>query len=160
LTWQPEVTAHWDLLFQSQYFESFVTVYGKSFRYGPPETTLPILITRPIVALRCESDNAPTTWRYAGLVRREIRTASQAEPLAKLQDSARKLTLGATNILNYSDLPEADAYSLVLVPAKWLPDIRVTLWEYRGPIGSTHQDELEAARVDLVRIEAKIDALG
>lgn len=160
MTWQPEVAANWDLLFQSQYFENWITVYGKSFRYGPPETTLPILITRPIVALRCESDEAPTTWRYAGLVRREIRTASQTQPLAKLQDSARKLTLGATNILNYSDLPDADSYNLVLVPAKWLPDIRVTLYQYIGPFGSTLQDELEAARVDLVRIEAKIDALG
>jgi hypothetical protein len=44
-------------------------------------------------------------------------------------------------------------------PTVWLQDVALTIYEYVGPYDDTILDELGALKIDLLRIEAKVNAL-
>jgi hypothetical protein len=112
---------------------------------------IPVRLDAPILSVRCSSDEAPT-WVYAGQLAREISVATQGSSLAKVREKSNPLTLNATSLLDYSALPAISAYSLLLIPGRYLKDLRIEIWEYTGPLD-------DPAIVSLTRLEAKVDAL-
>ena len=72
--------------------------------------------------------------------------------LSRIRDRPRPLTLNATVSIDYSDAPPIGSYSLFLIPGRYLPDLRISIWAYTGPIG-------DATLSAINQLGAKIDGL-
>lgn len=123
-----------------------------------PSFEVPLLLQSPIVAVRATSDDAGEGWKLACWCDRVIGTSSPNTALTNLTAERNPIGMGKTTVLDFTQNP-ADTYKLLLEPPYWMPDIRIEVWEFTGTIEETVENSLDVARVDLVRIEAKIDAL-
>lgn len=130
---------------------------GRGFVPLPP-FKIPLLIESPIIAVRATSEEAGGSWKLGAWCDRVIPTSSQVIAIAQISAERNPLGLGKTTLLDFSQNP-VDSYQLQIEPPYWMPDLRIEVWEYVGAIGDTLADDLDVARVDLVRIEAKLDAL-
>jgi hypothetical protein len=119
---------------------------------------IPLLLESPIVAVRASSEDGGKDWKLACWCDRIIPTSSPVAAIAQISADRNPLGMNKTTLLDYTANP-VENYQLQLEPPYWMPDLRVEVWEFVGAIGDTLADDLDVARVDLVRIEAKIDAL-
>lgn len=113
-----------------------------------------------VLAVRCLSQTAKAHWRFAGNLsqRFQIGSGGAASPLPTVTASRLGLRLNRAELVRFPAL--VSAYELLFEPPHWLKDLRLTIWEYNGPESNTTEEMIEAARVDLVRIESKIDSLN
>lgn len=130
---------------------------GRGFRPIAP-FKIPLLLESPIVAVRASSEDGGKDWKLGAWCDRIIPTSSPVAAIAQISADRSPLGLGKTTLLDYTQNP-VETYQLQLEPPFWMPDLRIEVWEFMGAIGDTLADDLDVARVDLVRIEAKIDAL-
>lgn len=113
-----------------------------------------------ILAVRCLSTTAKAHWRFAGNLsqRFQIGTGGTASPLPVVTASRLSMRLNRADLVRFPALTAA--YELLFEPPHWLKDLRLTVWQYSGSESDTTEELIEAARVDLIRIEHKIDALN
>lgn len=113
-----------------------------------------------ILAVRCLSQTAKAHWRFAGNLsqRFQIGTGGATSPLPVVTASRTALRLNRADLVRFPRL--TDVYDLLFEPPYWLKDLRLTIWLYSGSESDTTEEFIEAARVDLIRIESKIDALN
>jgi hypothetical protein len=118
-----------------------------------------VLLESPILAIACKSVNAAPSWKTGGWIGRQERQTSLSEDLATLTDASRRLGLNTTTLIDYTQAPQTSSYALSYKPTVWLQDVALTIYEYVGPYDDTILDELGALKIDLLRIEAKVNAL-
>lgn len=125
-----------------------------------PAFEIGFLIESHILAVRCLSMTAKARWRFSGNLsqRFQIGSGGAASPLPTVTGSRQGLRLNRTELVRFPKL--VPAYELLFEPPHWLKDLRLTVWQYIGPESDTTEEMVEAARVDLIRIESKIDALN
>lgn len=113
-----------------------------------------------ILVVRCLSVTAKAHWRFAGNLsqRFQIGTGGVTSPLPLVTARRIGLKLNRADLVQFPRL--TTDYELLFEPPHWLKDLRLTVWQYTGPESDTTEEMVEAARVDLIRIESKIDALN
>lgn len=113
-----------------------------------------------ILAIRCLSQTAKANWRFAGNLsqRLQINTGGTASPLPTVTAEQIALRLNRAKLVRFPRLTAA--YELLFEPPHWLKDLRLTVWQYTGTESDTTEEMVDAARVDLIRIEHKIDSLN
>lgn len=135
-------------------------LYGSTGLFFPiPAFQIPIQFESPILAIVAESQEALSHWRLGCRVRQMFNADIAALEVTGTQ-RAVLLNRGPTLI----HFPRyAQQYRLEVSVPRWHKEMSLTIWEYIGPITDTIEqtvlEQSDLVRVDLLRIEAKIDAL-
>ena len=113
-----------------------------------------------ILAVRCLSASAKAHWRFGGSLSQKfpIGTGGTASSLPEVIAAERQMRLNRTALIRFPKL--TSNYQLVFEPAYWHQHIRLTIWEYVGPESDTTEELIQTLKIDLFRIENKIDTLN
>ena len=115
---------------------------------------VPILLENPILAVTTSSQDPYLKPRwYLGCWAQQM-LQSSGFGNARIQAGRRICRLNATTLLVWQDL--SPQYGLRLEVPFWIAELDVYVWQYQGPRSDTN-DELEALRVALARVEFKLD---
>lgn len=127
------------------------------FRPIPPITVPYSLNSRLIVAL-ADSTTKRESWYSAGYLSREVSAGvTVGNNYNTKSDYSRRLLLGQPILILFNTLSEN--YKLSFSPHKWLSNISLHIWKYNGTIQDSLQEEVDLARIDILRTEKKINLL-
>lgn len=157
LIWQPERSLNWTEKYSDQRFE-FQFPGRLPPRTQIPPFTVPILIESQIIAIWTESDGRRPHWNLGGFVRWAIQSASVGPELRSLNSQSLSLQLGESTLIDLRGSGR-DTFQLRIFPQRYLPDLRIKIFEYIGPISDSTEALITTAQADLLRIEGKIDEL-
>lgn len=116
---------------------------------------IPYLFETRVLALTVFSVSAQKNWWLAGYVEQVVLTAGLALNEAQLQ--SKKIPLRKTSLIISPAI--SSVYKLVFRPVYWVEDVQLIAFEYTGPYGAPSEEAIDLARIDLLRVEAKINAL-
>lgn len=121
-----------------------------------PAFELGFLFEVHILAVRCLSNSAKPTWRFAGKLdqRFQIGTGGAASPLPVVNASSRTVRLNKSALIQFQHL--TSNYQLAFEPAHWLKDVQLTVWEYRGPVSDTTEEKIDLVLDATDRIEERL----
>lgn len=128
------------------------------------ELELPTLFTSPYILVDLASVSAKPHWWLAGNIIQyaqsiDIQGLFSDEELTNTADIGRhRVGLGERTVLKMQPLvPE---YRIWFQSVPWIDSILIKVWEYVGTIDPSVEAELlDLVRIDLLRIESKIDNL-
>lgn len=128
-------------------------------RYYPiPPMVVPILLTSPFIALAASSTDAQSNWRLGYWARQYIAPTGVG---GALEGRTEKAFLNRFSIARFPLL--ATQYQLRIEIPWWHKTMSIGIWEYTGPISESDEqlitDSSDLIRIDLLRIEAKINQL-
>lgn len=127
---------------------------------------LPTMIESQILAVSATYIQASPTWNTAGWFYQEQRVPLDDAPMfpgvqgtgfTTLDSAKRQVELNSMQLLQFPRYGTEQIYRFE--PARWMPKIRLGVWEYTGPVVNRIIENLETVKVDLVRIETKINGL-
>ena len=123
-----------------------------------PAFEIGFLFEAHILAVRCLSDSAKPTWRFAGILNQafQIGTGGGVSPLPVVSGSSQTMRLNRSSLVQFERL--TSNYQLVFEPAYWLKDIRLTVWEYRGLVSDTTEEKIGLVLNATNRIEERLAA--
>lgn len=143
---------------QEVYDETFTADSAGANRFYPlPPIVIPVLLTSPIICLAASSATAPPHYRLAYWARQYIGSTG----IGAIEGNTCKAMINRFMLSRFPML--APQYQLRIDFPRWHQSMSVAIWEYSGPIDDT-TDELireqsEVTRIDLLRVEAKVDQL-
>jgi hypothetical protein len=126
--------------------------------YPIPIFEIPVVLNSRVLVVRCISTTAKTTWRFAGNLKPQVAAPVAGVISPPVEIASIYLQVNRTRLIVLQ--PYANNYNLVLENAPWLKDLRVTIWEYIGTVEDTTEELIGVARVDILRVEAKIDDIA
>jgi len=123
------------------------------------EIQVPILLTKPILAVYCESPSAPPHWKRAGWLNQQIRVGIT---VGGGQEGNRQkgylLLLKKIMVIEWE--PFAEAYQVSFTPQRYLDDISLRIWEYTGPITQSLDEKIDLTRIDVLRLEKQVQFIA
>ena len=123
-----------------------------------PAFEVPITMHSRVFVIKAICINTKPRWRFAGNLKPRV-----AAPIAGINSSPVEVASFYIQ-LNRTKLIVLPAfvtdYNLVLETATWLKDLSITIWEYVGAVEDTTEELIGVTRVDILRVEAKIDDLA
>lgn len=152
---QIDNAAHW----QQVYSEQKTRASGQNGEIPIPDFDIPILLTSHVLAVGTSSEYARSHW-WLGCRVQQVLSATGTGfgylPAAIVNIPVNRVTLVI--------LPRyAAQFRLRVSVPYWHRELRVTVYEYVGPISDSTEDlvveRTDVVRVDLARIEAKVDDL-
>jgi hypothetical protein len=133
---------------------------GNGYSTPIPAFEIPFLFSRPVLAVKAFSQSARSYWKYGGTLTQRVQLGSGGTnsllPIA--ENNRRSLRLGRTELCYFPMI--SSQYELLLECPHWLDDVRVTIWEYVGPITTEQMQMWELLRIDVLRVEAKVNAIA
>lgn len=129
---------------------------------------IPLLFEKHILAITVLYTQAPPRWRTAGYLKQvysginleatsSISTVNS--PTSGVDAATQRIGLNTLEMVRFPRL--ASNFYLWFDPVHWLPELTIFLWEFQGEEMPSNIEELiDTVKVDLVRIEAKIDNLS
>lgn len=123
-----------------------------------PPYTVPILLESPILALEFRALESRPTWYVGGRCRQVIQSGNGPD----LQGNQVTVPLNrGLHLYFFQRL--APQYQLYVEVPHWHMDSEIAVWQYSGPVMDTTealiQQSTDQIRVDLVRIETKVNQL-
>jgi hypothetical protein len=121
-----------------------------------PRISIPILLHGRVIVVGTSSSNAKPNWRFSG-------TLSQRLVIP---------ALGTGLVDGYKETIRINALSLLVLPAltpdyrldidvfPWIRDLSISIWRYIGPEVDELVQLIETVKVDLIRVESKLDRQG
>ena len=149
-------SANWEQFYSA----SHSAIWGTSYSFQPiPEFNATGLfpLNSPIIASHATCLTAKPTWNTAGWLYQKVRTGLLVGGLPDGIQGSRRIPLNRIQI-HFWDKRMKD-YQLSFKTPKWISEISLTLWQYTGPISEPDLELIELARIDILRTEAKVDAL-
>lgn len=133
---------------------------GNGYEFPLPAFEIPFLFDRPVLFVKALSTSARSTWKHGGVLTQRVQLGSggSASTLPLAENQRRGLRLGRTELCYFPLI--APQYQILLEAPHWLDDLRVTIWEYVGPISTEELAILGQLRQDLARIEVKVNAIA
>lgn len=120
--------------------------------------TGPFPLNTPIIASYATCSTAKATWNTAGWLYQNVQTGLTVGGLADASiQGSRRVPLNRIQI-HFWDKRMRN-YQLSFKIPKWIYQISLNLWKYIGPISEPDLELIELARIDILRTEAKVDAL-
>ena len=149
--------ANWQQISYTQRFASQPS-YGHFTPIPEQDVTGLSPLNSPIIATYAESGTAKATWHTAGWLYQRVRIGVAIGGLPDANVSGnRRVPLAAVQIHFWNR--SMKNYQLLFKIPKWINQIAITCWEYTGPIGDLQIEAINLARIDILRTEAKVDAL-
>ncbi len=128
---------------------------------------IPISIPGRILAVGASYIGAPPSWYTAGFFYQEVGGVSLDDTLvfpgvsggsgAVLDASKRRIVLNTVELHIFERLATEHSYRFEAMA--WIPRIVLGVWEYIGAESDSTEDLLQTVRVDLARVEFKVDNL-
>ncbi|KAM3102101.1 MULTISPECIES: hypothetical protein [unclassified Phormidesmis] len=128
---------------------------------------LPITIASRVLAVGASYLDAPPSWNTAGYFYQEVGGVSLDDTLifpglsgsssSVLDGAKRRITLNTIELHIFPRLATEHRYRFEAM--RWMPKITLGVWEYIGAESDTTEELLQALRVDLARIEMRINNL-
>ncbi|MGG6237223.1 hypothetical protein ACQ4N7_01180 [Nodosilinea sp. AN01ver1] len=123
---------------------------------------IPVLIDSSVIAIKCSMAKAPPTWNSAGTLLRvvdfpkddlTIEDDFPGIPIAVLDKRYIRLN-SDFEILIFNQ--SSETLKLSFIPKPWLTSLGVVVYSYSGAVGDEVLDQLDATRVKLEAIDAKL----
>ncbi|MCY7272384.1 MAG: hypothetical protein LH702_01225 [Phormidesmis sp. CAN_BIN44] len=128
---------------------------------------LPITVASRILAVGASYLEAPPSWYVAGYFYQEVQGIRLDDTLifpgvtggsgAVLDASKRRITLNTIELHIFNRL--ASEHSFRFEAMRWIPRITLGVWEYLGTETDSTEDLIQTLKVDLTRLEVKVDNL-
>lgn len=148
-------SANWDLAYSVN--KEAEKVGGFSVK-RIPDIVLPTYVNSKIIATYTDSDAAPLSWKTSGYVQKEISIGITVGNNQNTKfEFSRKIPL--RKAASFSLPGYGENYKLVFSPHKWFLDISLSVWVYTGDLSDDLIQQLELVRIDLLRVEKKLDIL-
>lgn len=144
---------------QQVYDENFAGDPAPNNRYYPIlDRVVPVLFDSPILAFAASSTDARSNWRLGYWARQYI--APSGIGTGAIESRQIKAYLNRTVLSRFELL--AREYQVRLSFPYWLRTVSVGIWQYTGSIDDATEalirERLDIVRIDLLRLEAKIDS--
>ncbi|MEH1810886.1 MAG: hypothetical protein V7K26_00095 [Nostoc sp.] len=121
-----------------------------------PAFEVPVIMHSRVFVIRNICINTRPRWRFAGNLKSRVAAPIAGINSPPVEIASFYIQLNRTKLIV---LPVfVNNYDLVLETATWLKDLSITIWEYVGVIEDTTEELIGVTRVDILRVEAKIDA--
>ncbi|MGI0494227.1 hypothetical protein ACN4EG_20775 [Alkalinema pantanalense CENA528] len=126
---------------------------------------IPFTIAGRILTIGATYIEARPTWRTAGTMVQEV-AATLDDTLVfpgisggstAIDTARRNIPLNTTALQIFPRYASEHRYRFE--PNGWIPRLTLGIWEYIGTEGDEIADQLESIKVDLTRIEVKVDGL-
>jgi hypothetical protein len=126
---------------------------------------LPLLFDKQILAISATCLEAKPRWRTAGYLKQVYSGISFEEsevmwsvnsPTAGVDAASQRIGLNTLELVRFP--PLVNQFYLWFDPVHWLPKLTLAIWEFQGVETDNYLEALETVKVDLARIEFKIDA--
>lgn len=145
-------------LWQRVYNQQFYAEEEGRSRFRPiPPVNLPVVLHSPTIAVATDSQEALAHW-WLG-IRLKMRVAIPGSEFDELEAHEVRCQVNRGQLVRFP--PIAPQYTLRIEFPWWHSEMRVTIWEFTGIEQDSTEvlvtDQTDAIRVDLARIEAKID---
>ena len=128
---------------------------------------IPITIASRVLAVGASYLEAPPSWNTAGYFYQEVSGVAlddalvfpgvSGSPTAVVDASKRRITLNTIELHIFERLATEHRYRFEAM--RWIPKITLGVWEYIGAETDSTEELLETLKVDLTRIEAKVNQL-
>ncbi len=128
---------------------------------------LPVTIPGRILAVGASYLDASPSWYTAGFFYQEVRGATLDDTLvfpgvtggsgAVLDACKKRIILNTIELHIFERL--ASEHSFRFEAMAWIPRIILGVWEYIGEESNSTEDLIQATRIDLARIEFKVNQL-
>lgn len=123
---------------------------------------IPVLIDSPVIAIKCSMARAPGTWSSAGTLLRlvdfpkdELTIEDDFPGIPTAVLDKRYIRLNSDfEILIFNQ--SSATLKLSFIPKPWLTSLGIVVYSYSGLIGDEVLDQIDAMRVKLEAIDAKI----
>lgn len=146
---------HWEMVYNQ------TTHAGRlsSIEYFPIQPfDLPVLCTSPILYISAENIDAKPWWYLGCRLQQRISTALSPGDVV-----GRYARVPVNRPALFRFPMYAAQYSLRAEIPPWFEQMKIAIWQYSGPIGDSTeqliQDNADLIRIDLIRIETKVDNL-
>jgi hypothetical protein len=139
-------------LWEEVYSTSAEATYVGAVRTKPvPEIAVPVLFNSPIVAVRVTT-TTQNTYRTCGWLAKRIAAGiSIGNKLENRFDYSRRLFLDTPSVIDWKSFGES--YKLTFQPYRNFDQITLRLWQYIGDIPEFDSQQIEALRIDVLRLE-------
>lgn len=145
---------HWEMAYNE-------TVYAARLNGGwlpMMAFELPTLFTSPLLLIAAENIDAKPWWFLGCRLQQRIQIAiSPGDAIGRYA----KVPVNRPALFRFPMY--AAQYSLRCEVPPWFDKMKISAWQYSGAIGDTTeqliQDNSDLIRIDLIRIETKVDAL-
>ncbi|NHC37945.1 hypothetical protein [Scytonema millei] len=147
-----------------------MTSRAEEYRYGTTyidPIELPYLTHCRIFLVGATSFKAKPSWYRAGYLHQQIDGVAvddsvvfeglQSTPTTAIDGSQRMIPLNSMQLVVFPKL--ADSYRLRFQPMRWLKELTLGIWEYRGIESDSTEDLIQVVRAKLETIEFKVDQL-
>jgi hypothetical protein len=121
-----------------------------------PRITIPILLHERVIVVGTSSSNVKPNWRFSGTLSQRLVIPSLGIGLV----DGHKETI-RINALTLLVLPVLTPdYRLDLDVFPWIRDLSISIWRYIGPEVDELVQLIETVKVDILRVENKLDRQG
>jgi hypothetical protein len=143
-------------VWESIFDEEFNVVRPTPATFTPiPRRELPILLEESVIAVATSSSTSPANWRYAG---RLIQRSSIPGVSGGLIDGhEQRCKLNVTALAIFPML--TPQYRLAYEFPPWIQNLSLALWRYTGPVTDDLYELMETLKVDVARVESKVERL-
>jgi hypothetical protein len=121
-----------------------------------PRISIPILLHGRVIVFGTSSANAKPNWRFAGTLTQRLEIPSLGSGL--VDGFKQTVRINALSLLVLPNL--TPDYRLDLDVFPWIQDISFSLWRYIGPEVDELVQLIETVKVDILRVESKLDYQG
>lgn len=127
---------------------------------------LPLIFDSHVLAISASYAQAPPKWRTAGYLNQTYSGIDLAEspitdtvgsPTAGVDVVNERIRLNTFQMIRFPQL--ASDFYLWFDPVYWMPKLTLAIWEFQGTQPIDLEDSMRLARLDLTRIEFKIDEI-
>jgi hypothetical protein len=138
------------------YEEEFNVVRPTLGSYTPlPRKEIPILLQESVIAVATSSSTSPARWYYAGRLLQRVQIPGVS---AGLTDGVEyKCALNRTKVAVFPKLTED--YQLAYEFPPWIENLSLRLLRYTGPITDNVVELVETLKIDIARVEFKLNRL-
>lgn len=147
------------------YFQKLV-INNNEISLSPVE--LPYLTNARIFLIGATSLKAKPNWYRAGWLHQQIDGVAindsvvfegmGATPTTAVDASQRLIPLNSLQLVIFPKL--VDSYRLRFHPVRWLKELSLGVWEYRGNASDSTEDLIQSVRAKLETLEFKVDQLS
>lgn len=155
---------NWRLMFLQQ-FQGNINDWRN---YRIPEIDpieIPFTIEGRLLAIGATYLEARPSWRFAGVMTQEVPVSLDDTLIfpgvgggsTAIDTSSRRIPLNSTNLQVFPRYATEHRYRFE--PYGWIPKLTLGIWEYIGPEVDSILEQIESLKVDIARVELKLNGL-
>lgn len=120
-----------------------------------PRVTLPILLQEKVIVIGTSSTKVRPNWKSAGTVTQRLLIPSLG--VGVVDGFRQNLRVNALTLVVFPQL--TPDYQLDIDVHPWIRDLDISIWRYIGPEQNDIIELIQTLKIDVLRVEAKVDQL-